>query len=171
MRSVNAELWVEGSRLFARPRSERGETTVELRYGVNLLAFAARADLAHQCSEFGVGGWDVAAKEAIEETAWTFQPHALLGTYLWRNPANGVSMLRFAFIGAVRDFDPARSLDTGIVRTHWLTRGELVARSARLRSPLVIRCIDDYLAGQRMPLDSVACLDLDAAAQVRAVNL
>jgi phage protein D len=69
VRSVNAELWVEGNRLFARPRSERGEATVELRYGVNLLAFAARADLAHQCSEFGVGGWDVAAKEAIEETA------------------------------------------------------------------------------------------------------
>lgn len=110
-------------------------------------------------------------REAREETAWRFEPEALLGTYLWRNPANGVATLRFAFIGPVRDYDAQQPLDTGIVRTHWLTRAELVARSARLRSPLVIRCIDDYLAGQRLPLDSVACLDLDAAATVRAVNL
>jgi 8-oxo-dGTP pyrophosphatase MutT (NUDIX family) len=114
---------------------------------------------------------DAVMREAREETAWAFDPQALLGTYLWRNPANGIATLRFAFIGTVRDFDPSLPLDAGIVRTHWLTRGELVARSARLRSPLVIRCIDDYLAGQRLPLDSVACLDLDAAAQVHAVNL
>jgi 8-oxo-dGTP pyrophosphatase MutT (NUDIX family) len=110
-------------------------------------------------------------REAREETAWRFEPEALLGTYLWRNPNNGVATLRFAFIGAVRDFDAAQPLDQPIVRTHWLTRADLVGRSAQLRSPLVIRCIDDYLNGQRLPLDSVACLDLDAAAQVRAVNL
>jgi ADP-ribose pyrophosphatase YjhB (NUDIX family) len=114
---------------------------------------------------------DAVRRETCEETAWTFEPRALLGTYLWRNPANGVATLRFAFIGAVRDFNAAQPLDTGIVRTHWLTRAELVSRSTRLRSPLVIRCIDDYQAGQRLPLDSVACLDLDTAAKIRAVNL
>lgn len=110
-------------------------------------------------------------RETREETAWGFRPQALLGTYLWRNPANGVATMRFAFIGDVVDFDPTQALDAGIVRTHWLTRGELAARADRLRSPLVVRCIDDYLAGQRLPLDSVACLDLDAAAEIRAVNL
>jgi 8-oxo-dGTP pyrophosphatase MutT (NUDIX family) len=114
---------------------------------------------------------DAVRRETREETAFGFLPQALLGTYLWRNPSNGVATLRFAFIGDVFDFDPSQPLDTGIVRTHWLTRGELVSRSSLLRSPLVIRCIDDYLAGQRLPLDSVACLDLDAAAEIRAVNL
>ncbi len=114
---------------------------------------------------------EAVCRETREETAWRFEPQALLGTYLWRNPANGGTTMRFAFIGAVLDFDPLQSLDVGIVRTLWLTRSELVARSSRLRSPLVIRCIDDYRAGQRLPLDSVACLDLDAAAEIRAVNL
>lgn len=114
---------------------------------------------------------DAVRRETREETAWAFRPQALLGTYLWRNPANGVATMRFAFIGDVADFDPAQPLDAAIVRTHWLTRGELVGRASRLRSPLVVRCIDDYLAGQRLPLDSVACLDLDAAAAIRAVNL
>lgn len=114
---------------------------------------------------------DAVCRETREETGWGFRPRALLGTYLWRNPVNGVATMRFAFIGDVVDFDAAQPLDAGIVRTHWLARGELVARADRLRSPLVIRCIDDYLAGQRLPLDSVACLDLDAAAEIRAVNL
>lgn len=114
---------------------------------------------------------DAVRRETREETAWGFRPQAVLGTYLWRNPANGVAVMRFAFIGDVVDFDPAQRLDTGIVGTRWLTRSDLAARANRLRSPLVLRCIDDYLAGQRLPLDSVACLDLDAATEIRAVNL
>jgi len=103
-------------------------------------------------------------REAREETAWRFEPHALLGAYLWRNPANGCRILRFAFTGAVADRDAAQRLDHGIVRTHWLTRAELERRRARLRSPLVLRCVDDYLAGARRPLASVATLDLARAA-------
>ena len=38
------------------------------------------------------------------------------------------------------------------MRIHWFTRDELVARSAQLRSPLVLRALDDYLAGVRYPL-------------------
>ena len=111
------------------------------------------------------------AREAREETAWCFEPQHLLGIYLWRNPANGRSTLRFAFIGAVRDHDPAQPLDRGILRTHWLSRAELAAREPRLRSPLVLRCIDDYLAGRRVPLDTVAYLDLHTASHMQAVSV
>jgi len=79
--------------------------------------------------------------------------------------------LRFAFSGAVADHDPSQPLDRGIVRTHWLSRVQLIERTPRLRSPLVLRCIDDYLSGRRLPLDAVASLDLNAAAQVSAVRL
>src|SRR5262249_3975962 len=88
--------------------------------------------------------------EAREETAWRFEPNALLGTYLWRNPESGYTTLRFAFTGTVSDYKPEQPLDTGIVTTHWLTRAQLMEREARLRSPLVLRCVDDYLSGNRL---------------------
>lgn len=108
-------------------------------------------------------------REAREETAWRFEPQALVGTYLWRNPLNGRSYLRFTFCGEVSDHRPRQSLDHGIVRALWLSQAELQAQSARLRSPLVLRCIEDFLLGRRHPLDSVACLDLASAVQAPAV--
>ena len=108
-------------------------------------------------------------REAREETAWHFTPQALIGTYLWRNPLNGRSFLRFAFCGDVDDHRPQQPLDQGIVRSLWLTQAELASQPARLRSPLVMRCIDDYLFGKRQPLDSVACLDLESALHVPSV--
>jgi 8-oxo-dGTP pyrophosphatase MutT (NUDIX family) len=110
-------------------------------------------------------------REVREETAWGFEPEAFLGVYLWRNPESGRSTLRFAFTGGVQDHDPTQPLDKGIVRTHWLSRAELEKREPRLRSPLVLRCVDDYLTGRRLPLDAVACLDLHTAVRVRAVSL
>jgi 8-oxo-dGTP pyrophosphatase MutT (NUDIX family) len=110
------------------------------------------------------------AREAREETAWRFQPLALVGVYLWRNPTSGRSILRFAFTGPVTHHDAAQRLDRGIVRTHWLTRTELKERESRLRSPLVLLCVDDYLAGRRQPLDAVAQLDLSSAAGITAAS-
>jgi 8-oxo-dGTP pyrophosphatase MutT (NUDIX family) len=108
-------------------------------------------------------------RETREETAWHFQPRALIGVYLWRNPANGRSVLRFAFTGPVTDHDATQRLDRGIVRTHWLTPAELERRSSRLRSPLVLRCVHDYLEGARHDLRSVADLDLQSAVLLTAV--
>ena len=112
---------------------------------------------------------DAVIREAREETAWRFTPEALVGTYLWRNPDNERSFLRFAFCGQVDDHRPQQALDTGIVRTLWLSHQQLMAQPARLRSPLVLRCIEDFLRGKRQPLDSVACLDLATAVNVPAV--
>jgi 8-oxo-dGTP pyrophosphatase MutT (NUDIX family) len=107
---------------------------------------------------------DAVIREAREETAWRFEPHALVGVYLWHNPASGRQILRFAFTGSVSDHDAAQRLDRGIVATHWLSSDELEERQPRLRSPLVLRCVRDYLAGQRRALDHVAQLDLERAA-------
>jgi 8-oxo-dGTP pyrophosphatase MutT (NUDIX family) len=107
-------------------------------------------------------------REAREETAWRFEPQALLGAYLWRNPVKGRVTLRFAFIGKVSDHKPHQPLDNPVVTTHWLTRDELMERNGRLRSPLVLRCVDDYLGGHRQPLESVAELDLQTAISVQA---
>jgi ADP-ribose pyrophosphatase YjhB (NUDIX family) len=108
-------------------------------------------------------------RETREESAWRFHPEAMVGTYLWRNPHTGRSYLRFAFCGSVDDHKPLQPLDTGIVRAVWLTHEQLLAQARRLRSPLVLRCLEDYLLGKRSGLDAVACLGLDAAPQVGVV--
>jgi 8-oxo-dGTP pyrophosphatase MutT (NUDIX family) len=98
---------------------------------------------------------DAVVRETLEETAWQFAPQCLLGVYQWRS-LHGHSTLRFAFSGTVSRHDPNRALDPPVVATHWLTREEILARSRALRTPLVLRCIDDYLRGIRLPLDSLS---------------
>ena len=93
-------------------------------------------------------------RETLEETAHRFAPRALLGVYQYRS-SQDITYLRFAFIGEVTGPDAARKLDAGIVRALWLAPDELRASSARHRTPLVMRCIDDYLAGRRFALDSI----------------
>jgi ADP-ribose pyrophosphatase YjhB (NUDIX family) len=99
------------------------------------------------------------AREALEETAHRFEPTALVGVYLSRvrRPATGedFTYLRFAFCGRLGEFEPGRALDTGIVRTLWLTPQEIRASGERHRSPLLLRCVEDYLAGVRHPLSLV----------------
>jgi phosphatase NudJ len=98
-------------------------------------------------------------RETLEETARAFEPEALLGLYLSRftRPAldEDITYLRLAFRGRVGDRIPGRALDDGIVRTLWLTADEIRAQRKRLRSPLVLRCVEDHLAGVRHPLDVV----------------
>jgi 8-oxo-dGTP pyrophosphatase MutT (NUDIX family) len=114
---------------------------------------------------------EAVAREAMEETAWRFTPTALLGVYLWRNPLTSRTTMRFAFSGTVKDHNAALPLDRGIVRTHWLSRKDMVERERRLRSPLVLRCVDDYLMGRRLPLESVGHLNLETAVDVEAVSI
>jgi 8-oxo-dGTP pyrophosphatase MutT (NUDIX family) len=103
---------------------------------------------------------DAVIRETLEETAWQFTPEALLGIYQWRSP-RGHTTLRIAFSGSVQAYDPARPLDPPIVTTHWLAHEEIVQRAARLRTPLVLRCIEDYLGGRRLPLDALAAQSED----------
>jgi 8-oxo-dGTP pyrophosphatase MutT (NUDIX family) len=105
-------------------------------------------------------------REVREESAWHFHPQALLGAYLWRSPESGRAFLRFAFVGSVSDHDAAQRLDRGIVATHWLTLSDLEQRRSQLRSPLVLRCVHDYLAGQRRALEPVAQLELAGAREI-----
>lgn len=112
---------------------------------------------------------EAAVRETREETAWRLHPEALVGTYLWRNPDNDRSFLRFAFCGSVDDHASGQALDTDIVRALWLTHEQLLNQQPRLRSPLVLRCIDDYLRGARHPLSSVAALGLETAQKFDSV--
>jgi 8-oxo-dGTP pyrophosphatase MutT (NUDIX family) len=94
-------------------------------------------------------------RETLEETAWHFEPQWLLGIYPWRAADSARSTLRFAFAGSVQGHDPGRALDAPVVAAHWLAREELLTTALALRTPLVLRCIDDYLCGQRLPLTAI----------------
>ncbi len=91
-------------------------------------------------------------RETLEESGRHFQPEAISGVYRWRSPDNGITYLRLAFCGTHGERDPNLELDTDIITTHWLSLDELQTRAEQLRSPLVMRCFEDYLAGQRYPL-------------------
>jgi len=92
-------------------------------------------------------------RETLEETAYHFQPEFLLGIYRWQKPCSNVAYLRFAFTGHTSGFDAQRKLDQGIIRAAWMTEADIRKQAHRHRSPLVLRCVQDYLAGTRYPLD------------------
>lgn len=101
---------------------------------------------------------DAVARETMEEAAHDFTPTALVGMYMTRylssRTRKEVTYLRFAFCGEVgKAYD--RPLDEGILRAVWMTRDELLACQEKHRSPLVMQCIDDYLAGKRAPLSII----------------
>lgn len=129
------------------------------------------------------------AREALEETAWNFNPTALVGVYQWprprpvagppqdgtalaierseqssppsagrgtgERPFENITYLRFAFSGTLGDHDPGRALDKGILRAVWMSPAEVEATRDRHRSPLILQCVQDYLAGRRFPLDLI----------------
>jgi len=98
---------------------------------------------------------DAAVRETLEETGYRVMPTALVGIYRWQAPETGATFLRFAFAGEIVAHEAGRALDDGILRALWLSYADLVSCRAMHRSPLVLRCVDDYRAGTRRPLDHI----------------
>lgn len=100
---------------------------------------------------------EAAVRETLEETGWHVELRSLLGVQQWRSPG-GVDFLRFTFAAEALRHDAERRLDDGIARALWMTRAEVADAAARLRSPMVLGGIDDWLDGRRLPLDTVRYL-------------
>ena len=104
---------------------------------------------------------DACARETLEETAFHFNPTALVGVYMSRferlekDGVLDITYLRFAFCGELGDEVIGQALDEGIVRTVWMTAAEIRASVPRHRSPLLVTCMDDYLAGKRFPMELI----------------
>lgn len=98
-----------------------------------------------------------ALRETLEETGWSVELTCLLGVQQWLAP-DGEHFLRFSFAAQALGHDAHRPLDAGIVRALWMSREEIAAAAERLRSPMVLAGIDDWLAGRRLPLDAVRSL-------------
>jgi 8-oxo-dGTP pyrophosphatase MutT (NUDIX family) len=98
-------------------------------------------------------------RETLEETGWHFQPEAVIGMYRWRHPVKRITYLRVTFAGSGLGHDSDRLLDDGIEDTLWLSVGEIRRQSEMLRSPLVMKSIEDYIAGARYPLSVLADIE------------
>lgn len=95
-------------------------------------------------------------REVQEETAWQFIPEAITGIYRWRKPDEGKTFVRTCFTGSLGEHAPAQMLDDGIIAAKWLTLDELTALpESRLRSPMVKKCIQDYLSGHRHSMELI----------------
>lgn len=98
---------------------------------------------------------DALIREVLEETAWHVEPSHLVGIYKWRVPQSGMTYLRFCIAATPVREDASLQLDPDIVRTLWMAPENLKMERERLRSPMVLRCLDDYLAGANYPLELI----------------
>ncbi|MBS1229220.1 MAG: Zn-finger containing pyrophosphohydrolase [Proteobacteria bacterium] len=105
--------------------------------------------------ECGESLTDAVSREVLEESAYHFVPTSLVGIYNWRNVAKDITYLRFVFAGEITGHEPARALDDGIIAARWLAPGDIRALAAQHRSPMIQRCIEDWQAGKRYPLELV----------------
>lgn len=130
---------------------------VEERVGGNLVLNQPAGHLEH-----GESLLHAVVREAREETGYRFVPSHIVGFYLWRAEESGTTYLRVAFCGTAEAPAETPTLDDGIVGVHWLTRSQLLGR--HLRSPMVLRCFDDYAGGRRYSVDSLTHLTPDTPA-------
>ena len=99
---------------------------------------------------------EAAMRETLEETGWLVEVEAYLGLYINTAP-KGVTYHRHCFIARPLSEVPDAVLDEGILGPRWLTLEEIVLakEQGKLRSPMVLPACQDYLAGQRYPLELI----------------
>jgi ADP-ribose pyrophosphatase YjhB (NUDIX family) len=99
---------------------------------------------------------DAVVRETLEETACTVEVDSLLGVYLWIHPQTRQQFLRIVYVAKFISENKAFPLDDGVHAVHWYTLDDLKRRRKSLRSPVVVRCIEDYVAGKRKPQSLLA---------------
>lgn len=133
----------EGRFLFVEERDDRGSLVINQPAG-------------HL--EAGESLLDAVVREAFEETGWRVRPEHLVGFYLWGRSDRSLSYLRVAVACRAERQEPDAVLDEGIERALWLAPDELASLRDRHRSPLVTRCMEDYLGGERYPFSVIKSL-------------
>ena len=93
-----------------------------------------------------------AIRETMEETGHEIEIESLLGIYTYTPPMfPDRTYYRFCFLARDIKHHLGAALDTDILRTVWMSLDEL-QETARARSPLVIKAVQDALSGQKYPL-------------------
>ncbi|EGH00112.1 Nudix-like NDP and NTP phosphohydrolase YmfB [gamma proteobacterium IMCC2047] len=104
--------------------------------------------------------FEAAQRETLEETGWHVRIESLVGFYLYRSPDNNTTYFRTLFSAVPLKEESNATLDDGILEAQWLSLEEIQQQQSMLRSPMVLTCIEDYLAGKRLPLDCISHLSI-----------
>lgn len=99
--------------------------------------------------EAGESPEQAVVRETLEETGCDVTCGGLVGVYLWIHPQSRQQFLRIVYAAEFLRCDEQRPLDDGIIGRRWLTQEEIGSSRPRLRSPAVLRCVHDYVAGKR----------------------
>ncbi len=99
-------------------------------------------------------------RETLEETRWQVEALGLIGVYQWTSPLDGMSFLRVAIAAKPLAEQLDRTLDDGIERAVWIAPDQFDAHPIPARSPLVRRCLMDFLAHGVVPLSRLNTIDL-----------
>ncbi len=94
-------------------------------------------------------------RETLEESGCVIEPIHLINTYHTDIDQPENTKLRFNFAARLCAQHHDAQLDSGIVAAHWLTLAQLHQQQHRMRSPAVLKCVEDYLSGLQLPLTSV----------------
>ena len=101
---------------------------------------------------------EAAVRETLEETGWEVALDHFIGVQQWHSRVHDHHIVRFAFAGRPLRHHPERPLDKGIARALWMSYADIAANATRLRSALVLSTLNDWLAGQRLPLATLRSL-------------
>ena len=99
--------------------------------------------------EAGESPEEAVIRETLEETGCDIACGDLIGVYLWIHPQTRQQFLRIVYAARFISCDESLPLDDGILSRRWMTLKDLEDRRNVLRSPAVLRCVNDYVAGHR----------------------
>ncbi len=105
--------------------------------------------------ELGETLQQAAQRETLEETCWQTNVTDLLGFSIYTSPRNQITYCRADFLASPEALQPQLERDSDIFDVHWLTYAEILAQRDKLRSPLVLKALENYRAGVRYPLDII----------------
>ncbi len=113
---------------------------------------------------------DAIIREVYEETGIKFKPTALVGTYLLNPATNNRHYLRFCFTGYVAGDETTEPHDDDIIAAHWMSKEEILGIMPQHRSGLIVECLQDYLSGQRFPLESLVYSNNEESVQSNGIE-
>ena len=92
---------------------------------------------------------EAVVREVLEESGCTVECQDMIGVYLWIHPQTRQQFLRIVFSAKFVSEDESAELDDGILGRRWMTLADIRARRRVMRTPAVLKCVEDYVSGRR----------------------
>ena len=96
---------------------------------------------------------NAAIRETLEVTGWQVSLTGFVGMYTYKSESNGITYYRVCFAAQPEYKDNLQAIDTDIDEVHWMTKQQIRACENKHRSPLVLKCLEDFLEGPIYPLE------------------